>query len=852
MTHIELRKIFFGFFEKKGHRRYSSMSLVPNDPTLLFTTAGMVQFKDMFLGIVKMEPPKAVSVQKCLRTSDIDNVGRTMRHLTFFEMLGNFSAGGYFKEEAIQLAWEFLTEELKMDVSRMYATVHHKDKEAFKIWKKILPAGRIVKLGDEDNFWAMAETGPCGYCSEIIYDMGEGAGCGKKNCFVGCDCDRWIEVWNLVFTEFDRDASGGMSRLAQKNIDTGMGLERLLMVSNGLKSNYETDVLKPVVDSIEASCKTRDLFHIRRIADHVRAIAFIIGGGVTPSNTGRGYVLRRLIRRALVSADKVGFKRSLTKLITVVFDIFGNVYPALVSDAAGITLTLKNEEERFKKSLETGMGILKDALKELKGKEIIPAALCFEMYATYGFPIELLKDIAGSYKLSIDEKGFRKLLERDRKMSKTSWTGSGARDEKYLKSAAAEAGITPFRGYDALNLRSKILLLLENEKKTDSVKKGAECEVILTETPFYASSGGQVNDTGRLSGDNFEAEVLDVYAVGGAVFHRVKVLKGSASAGDDVSGSVDEERRAAIERNHTATHLLQMALRKVVGPEVRQSGSAVTPDALRFDFTVSRRLEDEELDKVSEIVNRIILDDLKVCKKEYDAADAKKLKALHFFEEKYGEVVRIVTVGSDNPDEAVSAEFCGGCHVSRTGRIGLFKITAQKAVAQGIRRIEAVTGFGVLKELAEKESLLNRISERLKTNIQGVEKKVEKLLSDGKNKKASVDITPGEIKKSTDNIKNIPVVIYRAAGEISSTADRILKDVKGVAFVWSVDKNKVSYVCKVSKGIAVSAGAIAKKIAEKTNTKSGGSPGFARGGGESKGFNPEKLKEIITGVLHDI
>ncbi|MFH1352651.1 MAG: alanine--tRNA ligase, partial [bacterium] len=741
MTHAELRKIFFEYFEKKGHRQYPSISLVPDDPTLLFTTAGMVQFKDMFLGIVKMKPPKAVSIQKCLRTSDIDNVGRTMRHLTFFEMLGNFSAGGYFKEEAIQLAWEFLTKDLKMDVSRLYATVHRKDKEAFEIWKKIIPAGRIVKLGDEDNFWAMAETGPCGYCSEIIYDMGEGAGCGKKDCSVGCSCDRWIEVWNLVFTEFDRNASGGLSHLAQKNIDTGMGFERLLMVLNGLKSTYETDVLKPLVDRIEASCKTRDLTHIRRLADHVRASAFIIGDGVSPSNTGRGYVLRRLIRRAMVSADKVGFKHSLTKLMTVVFDIFGDVYPALVPDSAGISLTLKNEEERFKKSLETGMEILKDALKKIRGKDIIPAALCFEMYATYGFPIELLEDIASSYKLSIDEKGFGELLEKEKEMSKTSWTGSGARDEKYLKSAAAEAGITPFRGYDTLNLRSKIVLILENEKKTDSVKKGAECEAVLSETPFYASSGGQVNDTGRISGGDFEAEVLDVYVVSGTVFHRLKVLKGSASFGDDVSCSVDEERRSAIERNHTATHLLQTALRSVIGAEVRQAGSAVTPDALRFDFTVSRKIEDEELDKVSEIVNKIILDDRDVYKKEYSASAAKKLKALHFFEEKYGEVVRIVTVGSENPDEAVSAEFCGGCHVSRTGRIGLLKITAQKAVAQGIRRIEAVTGFGVLKYLAENEALLSRISERLKTDVQGVEKKVEKLLLDGKNKKASVDIT---------------------------------------------------------------------------------------------------------------
>jgi len=842
MTHAELRKIFFGFFEKKGHRTYPSISLVPEDATLLFTTAGMVQFKDMFLGIVKMKPPRAY-------------VGKTIRHLTFFEMLGNFSAGGYFKEEAVRLAWEFLTKDLAMDVSRLYATVHRKDKDAFEIWKKILSADRVVKLGDEDNFWAMAETGPCGYCSEIIYDMGRSFGCGKKNCSVGCDCDRWVEVWNLVFTEFDREASGSMKPLAQKNIDTGMGFERLLMVINGLKSTYETDVLKPLVDRIESSCKSRDLTHIRRIADHVRAIAFIIGDGVTPSNTGRGYVLRRLIRRAMVSADKVGFKQSLTKLMAVVFDIFKDVYPALVADSAGISLTLKNEEERFKKSLETGMGILQGVLKELKGKTLIPASLCFEMYATYGFPLELLKVLAASYKLSIDEKGFEKLLEKEKEMSKATWTGSGATDKKYLKAAAAEAGRTSFKGYDTLTMQSKIALLLENEKKTDSVKKGAECEVVLSETPFYASSGGQFNDTGRLSGDNFEAEVLDVYGVSGTVFHRLKVLKGSASAGDKVSCSVDEERRSAIERNHTATHLLQMALRKVIGEEVRQAGSAVTPENLRFDFTVSRRIEDEELDKISEIVNKTILDDLKVYKKEYSALEAKKLKALHFFEEKYGKVVRIVTVGADNPDKAESAEFCGGCHVSRTGRLGLFKITAQKAVAQGVRRIEAVTGFGVLKELAEKEALLSRISERLKTNVQGVEKKVDKLLLDGKNKKTSVDITSGEIKKSTTIIKNVPVVISRASGEISLAADRILTGVKGVAFVWSGDKKKVSYVCKVSKeftGKNVSAGAIVKEIAKRTNTKAGGSPGFARGGGESKGFSPAKLKEIITSVLPNI
>ncbi|MCD6413009.1 MAG: alanine--tRNA ligase [Elusimicrobia bacterium] len=846
MKHTELRKIFFEFFEKEGHRVYPSISLVPDDSSILFTTAGMVQFKDMFLGFIKMSPPRAVSIQKCVRTSDIDRVGETLRHLTFFEMLGNFSAGGYFKKEAIDFAWRFFTEVLNLDVSRLYATVHRQDKEAFELWKKILPEEKIVKLGDEDNFWTMGETGPCGYCSEIIYDLGEEVGCGREDCFVGCDCDRWCEVWNLVFTEFDRQKNGVHRPLKQKNIDTGMGFERLLAVVNGLKSPYETEVLKPIVDEIVSASAKQEMKHIRRLADHIRAAVFIIGDGVIPSNTGRGYVLRRLIRRAMVSAKKIGLKISLSELAGSVFDIFGEVYPNLKENAAKILMILSGETDRFGKTLEEGMSILGNFIKSgKKGK--IPAEVSFELYSTYGFPIELLKDIAEENSLSVDMDGFNKIIKEEKKKSRATWAGSGTKDRGDLRAIASLTGPTTFRGYDILSLKSEVLAIVK--------KSPDEAEIVLKETPFYATSGGQIHDTGIIENESFRARVQDVFKTGDVIFHKISAIKGEIKEGDKILGRVDEARRRSIERHHTATHILQMALRKVIGDEVRQAGSFVTDEYFRFDFTVSRRIADEEIEEVENIANSVILSDLPVYKKNYGIEDAKKFAALHFFDEKYGDVVRVVTIGGEDPNGALSAEFCGGCHVRRTGEIGLLKITAQKAISQGVRRIEAVAGFAFLKYLEEREAILGNLSEKLKTDIFNIEKRVEKLIQEGKEKKESVKIEKEKILEKAGKIKGVPFVIFRGnfpPGQIPFAADKIAEFFDGVIFVYALSGKKVSYVCKVAKKFVedgFSAGKFLKEVATLTSTKAGGAQKFARGGGDVAAFDEGKVRKAFEKTL---
>ena len=852
MTHEELRKCFLDYFKERGHRLYPSMSLVPDDPSLLFTTAGMVQFKDMFLGLVPMVPPKAVSIQKCVRTSDIDEVGRSARHLTFFEMLGNFSAGGYFKEEAIGLAWDFFTRVLKLDEKKLYATVHRDDAEAYKLWGKFLPPAKIVKLGNKDNFWEMGETGPCGYCSEIIYDQGEAAGCGKKDCGPGCDCDRWLEVWNLVFTEFDKRKNGELKKLKQKNIDTGMGLERLLTVINGLQSNYETDLIKPIIDFVSANADGGDMVHTRRIADHARCSVFMLDDGVLPSNTGRGYILRRLIRRAMVSARKIGLKKPLCETINPVFDIFAGVYPSLKSNAARIAMAVKSEEERFEKALKTGMGILESRLEEIKSAGSVPGELCFDLYTTYGFPIELIRDIAASYSLTVGEDVFQKLIEESREKSRASWTGSGACGDDNLKAVAAASGETLFEGYDNIEMESRVRkIVLEGEERS-SASAPDEPLVALDKTPFYAVSGGQASDSGTLGKEGFLARVVEVTRVAKTVFHRIKIIRGSLSAGDAVMSSVDEPRRRAVERNHSATHLLQAALRRVIGGEVQQAGSAVDENGLRFDFSISARLSPAQVEEVERIVNTAIMDDLPVYKTEHSMEEAKKFKALHFFDEKYGDVVRLVTVGSENPDNAFSAEFCGGCHVSRTGQIGLFKITSNKALAQGIRRIEAVTGFGVMKELSEKEELLASAAAKLKTPVNDIEKKIDKLMEEIKQKKKSA-IAPGKTScREIKGFKNVFVCRADNAASVASSADEVVARGDCLVFSYSIEGGKLAFVCKAS-GKFIEKGFSAEKLAslfsDLTGVRGGGSAKFVRGGGAVPGLDAAKIENTLEDIL---
>ncbi|MBA3066090.1 alanine--tRNA ligase [bacterium] len=862
MTHEELRKCFLDYFTEQGHKLYPSISLVPDDQSLLFTTAGMVQFKDMFLGLIPMLPPKAVSIQKCVRTSDIEQVGLTARHLTFFEMLGNFSAGGYFKEEAIRLAWEFFTRVLRLDKEKLYATVHRDDAEAHKLWEKFLGEEKIVKLGDEDNFWEMGETGPCGYCSEIIYDQGASEGCGKKSCAPGCSCDRWLEVWNLVFTEFDKKKSGERVLLKQKNIDTGMGLERLLAVINGFKSNYETDLIKPIVDFVAENSSAGAAVHIRRIADHARAAVFMIDDGVLPSNTGRGYILHRLIRRAMVSSRKIKLKIPLYKAINPVFDIFGKAYPSLAQNASHIAMEIKNEEERFEKALETGMNILDSCMKEIKEKKCIPGELCFDLYTTYGFPVELIRDIAASYSFSVGEDVFERLTDESKEKSRSSWTGSGAADEKRLKSAAADAGETRFEGYDRTELEAEVKMILAGDDEVKSIfapkTADAGCGelseelVVLNRTPFYALSGGQASDEGSLKKDSFFARVLDVRRVGKTVFHRIKIIKGSLAVGDKVTCSVDIARRRNIERNHSATHLLQAALRRVAGGEVHQAGSAVDEAGLRFDFTVSGKISPEGLNEVENIVNSAVMDDMEVYKTEHSLEDAKKFTALHFFDEKYGDVVRLVAMGSPAPDNAFSAEFCGGCHVSRTGQIGLFKIVSHKALAQGIRRIEAVTGSGVMKFLSEKEALLQRSALKLKTPVNDIEKKIDKLLEDVKQKKKTGDSAGKALPRKIENLKGAFICRADNAASAAQAADEVFARENCLVFAYSLADGKFFFVCKASdkfieKGF--SAEKIASLFSELAGVRGGGSAKFARGGGIVSGMDAAKAEKMLDDIL---
>ncbi|MBU2528103.1 MAG: alanine--tRNA ligase [Candidatus Omnitrophota bacterium] len=862
MTHEELRKCFLDYFTEQGHNLYPSMSLVPDDPTLLFTTAGMVQFKDMFLGLVPMVPPKAVSIQKCVRTSDIEQVGRTARHLTFFEMLGNFSAGGYFKEEAIRLAWEFFTRVLRLDEKKLYATVHRDDEDAYKLWGKFLPPSKIVKLGNEDNFWEMGDTGPCGYCSEIIYDQGESFSCGKKDCAPGCSCDRWLEVWNLVFTEFDRQKSGELKKLKQKNIDTGMGLERLLTVVNGLKSNYETDLIKPIIDFVSSHSAAPESVHIRRIADHARCSVFMIDDGVLPSNTGRGYILRRLIRRAMVSARKIKLKKPLCEAINPVFDIFAKVYPSLAHNAPRIAMAVKSEEERFEKALDTGMGILESRMEEIRAAKSIPGELCFDLYTTYGFPIELIRDIAASYSFSVGEDVFQKLIEESRERSRASWTGSCDASDAHLKAVAASSGETPFDGYDNIEIEARVLKMVSGgnevlsasaqDETVDTSSDPDEVLVVLDKTPFYAVSGGQAADGGTLKNDGFLARVTDVVCVGKTVLHRIKIIKGSLSAGDSVLSSVDEPRRRAVERNHSATHLLQAALRCVIGGEVQQAGSAVDENGLRFDFSISGKISPEEINEVQRIVNTAVMDDLPVYKTEHSMEDAKKFKALHFFDEKYGDVVRLVTMGSDDPDNAFSAEFCGGCHVSRTGQIGLFKITSNKALAQGIRRIEAVTGFGVMKDITAKEELLIAAAGKLKTPVNDIEKKIDKLLEEVKQKKKSEQAAGKTSCREIKGFKNIFVCRADKAAAVASAADEVVVRGNCLVFSYSIDGGKLAFVCKASdtfieKGF--SAEKLVSLFSERSGVRGGGSAKFVRGGGPVSGLDAAKIEKILEDSL---
>ncbi len=725
MQGSEIRKQFLEYFVGKGHRIVKSSSLIPkNDPTLLFTNAGMVQFKDVYLGVDKRDYKRATSAQKCLRAggkhNDLENVGYTARHHTFFEMLGNFSFGDYFKNEAIEFAWELITETYKLGTERLWATVYEEDDEAYDIWNtKIgLSAERIVRLGEKDNFWAMGETGPCGPCSEIVIDQGESFGCGKEDCGVGCDCDRYLELWNLVFMQYVRDSAGKLTNLPNPSIDTGMGLERITAVIQGVKSNYDTDLLRGIIRDIEEivgksyGVNPSTDISMRVIADHARAVTFLISDGVLPLNEGRGYVLRRILRRAVRHARMLDIKQPfLYKMANRVKDVMKDFYPEIEERIGFVEDVVRNEEVRFLETIDRGLELL-DSEVQKRGKEKrLPGSVVFKLYDTYGFPVDLTEDIAKEHGLQIDSPGFVKEMEKQRKQSRLARKGSGEEElmPMYKEFVAGGLGVI-FTGYETTTDTGRITAIIRNGELVDTIKKGESGELITDRTPFYGESGGQVGDKGTINGDSGSASVLDtIKPFLNFIVHRIVVKKGTLWVGDKVELSVDPRLRYGAKTHHTTTHMLHAVLRELLGSHVRQAGSLVAPERLRFDFIHFSPIDDDTIRRIEDAINdRIRWDDEVTVQTDvpYDEAIAGGATAI--FEEKYGDRVRVVSIGD------YSRELCGGTHLHTSGEVGLFKILHETSSSAGIRRIEAVAGESGWKFIRKQEEMLTEASNLLR------------------------------------------------------------------------------------------------------------------------------------------
>lgn len=861
----DIRKSYLDFFEGKKHKIRPSDSLVPeNDPTLLFTGAGMNQFKDYFLGL-KKDMTRAASSQKCLRTGDLDNVGKTPYHHSFFEMLGNFSFGDYFKEEAIEWAWEYLTRVLKIPAERLRVSVHTSDQEAYDLWKnkiKIRPEW-IYRLGDKSNFWPAnapqdGPNGPCGPCSEIYFDQ------GKEELREGEDPEdiesrRFAEIWNLVFTQFDRQAVNTLVPLATKNIDTGMGLERLACVLQGKKTNFEIDIFQPILKSIETVLKIQrtplSRSSLYAIADHVRASAFAISDGVIPSNDGRGYVIRKIIRRALWHAHQLSPERKLEKpllyrILPSVVETMGKAYPELKEAERSIEATLKGDEERFLTTLETGLKILKQRLAGMAKKkgEKVPGEIVFELYDTYGFPDELTHGIALEHGFEIDQKGFEKLMEAQRaRAKKASQIADSIFVSTDLEKKMSVLPATQFLGYEKISAESKVLF---------AEIQAQQGIVVLAETPFYAESGGQVGDQGMLSDGKNCARVVDTQKKGKVILHYFDGLKGNFKIGQTVKADVDALRRADIMRNHTATHLLHAALRKILGPQVRQLGSLVAPDRLRFDYSYSQALSPQQIQEIEDAVNQEILNDTEVVKEEKDLEAAKKSGAVAFFGEKYGDRVRIVDV------PGFSKEFCGGTHCSRTGEIGSFLIVGESSVASGTRRIEALTGKGALqygrqirKQLAELSQELKTTPSQLNERIQKMKQTIKKLeKSQGQSPAAGKDIE--KIIQDALKVGNFRFVfaLYQelAVNELRALSDQLKTRSEDILyFLVSEAGDKFQFLVGRSQGTkkkGLDLRELMRELSPLLGTSGGGRPDLVQGGGRSIGSIAEKQPDVTAVV----
>ncbi len=853
MNSSEIRQSFLDFFASKGHEKIGSSSLIPrNDPTLLFTNAGMNQFKAVFLGEEKRLYSRAASCQKCMRAggkhSDLENVGHTARHHTFFEMLGNFSFGDYFKKDAILFAWELLTEWYKLPKDKLWVTVFQEDDEAEALWIKLtgIAPDRVVRLGAKDNFWQMGDTGPCGPCSEIIIDQGEGVGCGRPDCKIGCDCDRFLELWNLVFMQYSRDEAGTLSPLPKPSIDTGMGLERITAVLQGKHNNFDTDIFAPIISSIvSASGKAYgrnadDTVSIRVIADHLRSTAFLLADGLMPSNEGRGYVMRRIIRRAARHAKLLGLEGAvLYRLMDSVAEGMGDIYPELVRERERSAKVLMFEEERFTRTLEQGMRILDETIGKLKkaSLRIIPGDELFKLYDTFGFPLDLARDIAMDNNLLIDEDGFHREMEVQRERARASWIGEDEAIASIYRELASEIGETEFTGYDTLDSDGTVKAMLKGGKSVTVASAGDEIELFLDKTPFYGESGGQVGDAGLIYSEGTEADVVTTRKEVGLHVHVVRIRSGTLKVWDRVHASVNREMRMATARNHTATHLLHTALRSVIGEHVKQAGSYVSPDRMRFDFTHFYALERKDVDSIESIVNGKILENIKVETEISDIRDALKSGVIALFGEKYGEKVRVVKV------PGFSAELCGGTHCRMTGDIGSFIIVSEGSVASGIRRIEALTGMASFDYLRQRNNELRDVAELLKTDKP--RERVEKLLSDIREgdktietlkAKAASQSSSAVMEKVLD-IGGVKVLSCRVDGleqkDLRIFADNVRDRLgSGIVVLASGKDGQAAMLAMVTKDLvsSFSAGDLLKNVASQVGGKGGGKAEMAQGG----------------------
>ncbi|HAS73137.1 MAG TPA: alanine--tRNA ligase [Clostridiales bacterium UBA8960] len=862
----EIRKAFLDFYESKDHYVTSSYSLVPmNDKSLLLVNAGMQPIKNYFTGVEVPPKVRMATCQKCMRTGDIDNVGVTARHATFFEMLGNFSFGDYFKEGSIKLGWEFITDVLEMPVDKLWPSVYLEDDEAFAIWRDVIgiPEEKITRLGKADNFWEIG-TGPCGPCSEIYFDRGEAYGCGDPNCRPGCECERFLEFWNHVFTQYDRDENGVYHELEKKNIDTGMGLERIACLLQDVDTIFDVDTIRIIRDAVighsgvkYGEVRSQDI-SVRIITDHIKAVTFMVGDGIMPNNEGRGYVLRRLLRRAARHAKKLGMQGNiLTVLVDTVIESYGESYPNLVERSDYIKRIISLEEERFQATIDQGLGILSDYIADMQSENetVLSGERAFKLYDTYGFPLELTMEILAEKHLTVNEGEFEAQMVAQKERARTA-RGSG--DELgWASDAIAQIPkdvVSEFDGYEHLSKKCKLVAVVGDEIVNEAFE-GMEVTLVLDETPFYPEGGGQTGDVGHISTDSFLAEVIDTKkSVGRIIGHNVRVLKGHVKVGESVMASVNVKKRMATARNHSCTHLLHKALRTVLGKHVEQAGSYVNPERLRFDFSHFEALTHRDILEVEKLVNEQIFSALKVEAEVMSISHAREKGAMALFGEKYGDEVRVVTMGD------YSVELCGGTHLKNTSEIGLFKIVSETGVAAGVRRIEAITGENVYNLLTQLDDKIQHVSDILKTNVNDITQKAEQLLTDIKalsreneqlkNKIAKSSVS--EIMSQMKVVNGFEVVTAKFEDVDMNTLRNLGDAIKdkfenSVVVLANVIGDKVELLSMASESAVkkgAHAGNIIREVAKIAGGGGGGKPNMAQAGGK----NPEKVDEALQKV----